>query len=136
VVGAAIRSKKRKMKGNYNGIGYRLVLAQFFVTLLLTGVLLIVAGTVAAYSAFTGGMIATLTSAYFAVKLFSDSAGWQPKQLASTVFRGESGKLVLTGALFLMAIMLIRPLSAAALFSAYLLVQLSPLLAVNRLKND
>ncbi len=133
---AAIRSKKRKMKGGHNSLGYRVVIAQFFVTSVLAGVLLIAADTVVAYSAFTGGIIATLASAYFAVKLFSDHASWQPKQLASTVFKGETGKLILTGALFVLAVVLIKPLSAVALFSAYLLVQLIPLLIVNILKTD
>ena len=130
------RHKTRQLKGKHISLGYRLVFIQFCVTLGLAVLLLMLIDSVAAYSALSGGMIATLSSAFFAVRLFSDQTSWHPKQLASNVFKGEYGKLILTGALFVMAMVLIRPLNAASFFAAYLLVQFSPLIAVNRLQKD
>lgn len=124
------------MTGKHTGLGYRLVFIQFLVTLGLAGLLFMLMNDVTAYSALVGGIIATLSNVYFAARLFSDHGSWHPKQLASTVFRGEWGKLVLTGALFVLAMVLIRPLNVVSLFVAYLLVQMTPLVAVGRLQKD
>ena len=118
------------MKGRDSSLGYRLVFFQFIVTIGVAGLLYLTVGRVMAYSVLAGGMIAVLPNVYFAARLFSDHESWHPKKIASNVFKGESGKLILTGVLFLLAMALIRPLNAAALFAAYLLVQLVPLMAV------
>jgi ATP synthase protein I len=124
------------MKGKHISLGYRLVFVQFLVTLGIAGLLFLLMDSVTAYSALAGGMISTLSSAWFAARLFSDQTSWQPKQLASNVFKGEYGKLILTGALFVLAMVLIRPLNAVSFFITYLLVQFSPMIAVNRLKRN
>jgi len=124
------------MKGRDSSLGYRLVFIQFLVAFGLAGLLYLMADGVAAYSALAGGLISALSNVYFAARLFSDNGSWRPKQIASNVFKGESGKLILTGVLFLLAMILIRPLNAAMLFVAYLLVQLVPLIAVNGLHRD
>ena len=124
------------MKNRHVTLGYTLVFIQFLVALIISGLLYAFTDGVTAYSALAGGMISTMSNAYFAVRLFSDHGSWQPKQLASTVFRGESGKLILTGALFVLVMVLIRPLNVVSLFAAYLVVQVSPLIAANRLLKD
>jgi len=124
------------MKGKHTSLGYRLVFIQFLVTLGIAGLLLVLTDRVTAYSALTGGMISTLSSALFAIRLFSDQKSWQPKQLASNVFKGEYGKLILTGTFFVLAMVLIRPLNVVSFFVAYLLVQFSPMIAVNLLKRN
>ncbi len=87
---------------------------------------LLIFGLVAGYSALAGGIISVLANAFFALRLFSDRGSWQVDQLAVVAYRGVTGKLFITVALFLLAVVLIRPLSAVALFAVYLWIQISP----------
>ena len=79
-----------------------------------------------AYSAFAGGMISVIANAFFAFRLFSDKGSWQPGNLAATVYRGAIGKFLLSIAMFIMVVVLLKPLNVVALFVAYLWVQVSP----------
>ncbi len=83
---------------------------------------------VTAYSAFTGGMISVVANTFFALRLFSNKGSWQVDQLAAITYRGVIGKLFLTVTLFLLVVVLVKPLNAAALFAAYLWIQISPAL--------
>ncbi|MEA1889219.1 MAG: ATP synthase subunit I [Pseudomonadota bacterium] len=104
-------------------IGWQAALA-----LISSAVLLPVFGLVAAYSALAGGMISVVANAFFALRLFSNKGSWQVNQLAAVTYRGVIGKLFLTVALFLLAVVLLKPLNAAALFAMYLWIQISPAL--------
>ncbi|NOY15368.1 MAG: hypothetical protein GXP23_00295 [Gammaproteobacteria bacterium] len=83
---------------------------------------------VTAYSALTGGMISVVANTFFALRLFSNKGSWQIDQLAAITYRGVIGKLFLTVTLFLLVVVLVEPLNAAALFAAYLWIQISPAL--------
>ena len=110
-------------------IGWQAALA-----LVSSAVLLPVFGLVAAYSALAGGMISVIANAFFALRLFSNKGSWQVNQLAAATYRGVIGKLFLTMALFLLAVVLLKPLNAAALFAVYLWIQISPALIAAVLK--
>lgn len=90
-------------------------------------------GLVTAYSALVGGMISVIANGFFALRLFSNKGSWQVGHLAAVTYRGVIGKLFLTTALFLLAVVLLRPLNAAALFAVYLWIQISPVLIVGAL---
>jgi ATP synthase protein I len=105
----------------------RAILAQSALTLALAGALL-PWGAEAAYSALIGGGVATSANALFAIGVFGRYQAPRLAALAGRLMLAEVLKLAYTGALFLTAIVAVRPLSPMALFLAYLAVQLVPVL--------
>lgn len=106
---------------------------QAILALTTSVVLLPFFGLVTAYSALVGGMISVIANAFFALRLFSNKGSWQVEHLAAVTYRGVIGKIFLTTALFILAVVLIRPLNAAALFAVYLWIQISPALIAGAL---
>jgi ATP synthase protein I len=107
-------------------IGY--LLAQLAATVLIFVSLLIFDGTLAG-SALAGGLIATVATGWFAVKIFAGGRKPGLENGAVTVrqfYWGELNKVVLTAALFVIAFVYIRPVSAAALLGAYFIVHITP----------
>ncbi len=107
----------------------KLVLTQAIVTLIIAASLLLFKdGATLAYSALAGGAIAALANGWFALKVFGRRRKGEVD--AATELRafywGEINKLVLTGALFVAAFVLIRPVSGAALIAAYFMVHMTP----------
>jgi ATP synthase protein I len=107
-------------------IGY--LLAQLAATVLIFVSLLMINGTLAG-SALAGGLIATVATGWFAVKVFAARRNPGPENGAVTVrqfYWGELNKVVLTAALFVIAFVYIRPVSAAALLGVYFIVHITP----------
>ena len=76
-----------------------------------------------------GGTIATVATGWFAVKVFAARRNPGPENGAVTVrqfYWGELNKVVLTAALFVIAFVYIRPVSAAALLGTYFIVHITP----------
>jgi len=103
----------------------RYIIAQLAVTALLSTSLLFYDWT-AAYSGLTGGMIATLATAWFAVKVFGVKLDQEPANVLRTLYLGEINKILITVSMFVAAFVLIRPVNAAALLVVYFLVYLMP----------
>jgi F0F1-type ATP synthase assembly protein I len=103
----------------------RAILAQFGVTLVLASALL-PWGPVPAYSALIGGLVAASANALFAIGVFGPYRATQLAALAGRLVLAEVLKLAYTGALFLAAIVAVRPLSPVALFAVFLAVKLVP----------
>ncbi len=82
---------------------------------------------VMAYSALTGGMIATVANAWFAYKVFRVRPDSAAVTMLASAYTGEMYKIMLTGALFICAFVLIRPVSAVALLITYFLVHMTPI---------
>jgi len=82
----------------------------------------------APYSGLTGGLIATLTSSWFAIKVFGNHRTNEPVAVLRSFYWGEINKILLTGALFVAAFVLIKPVNGAALLAAYFLVYMTPVL--------
>lgn len=104
-------------------LGY--VVPQLILTVVVSSLLLLVSNS-AAYSALAGGLIATLTSGWFALKVF---AGRKTKQAADELrsfYWAEINKIVMTGAMFIAVFVLIRPVNGAALLAVYFLVYIAP----------
>ena len=107
------------------------IIAQLAITLLLSAILLgwyWPSGWTAAYSALTGGMIATLANAWFALKIFGASAkqSEEPAVVLRGFYWGELNKILFTCAMFVAAFVLIRPVNAAALLAVYFFVHMTP----------
>lgn len=114
--------------------GRRILTWQLFLAVFTAVVLLPLFDLVAAYSALAGGMISVCANAFFATRLFSNAGSWQKDHLAASVYRGVIGKFLLTMVMFILAVVLLKPLNAAALFAAYLWIQISPVLIAGILK--
>jgi ATP synthase protein I len=104
---------------------FRFVLAQLSTTFVLSAILLFF-DCVVAYSSLAGGLIATLANAWFAVKVFRVKPTEAAETLLTTIYVGEIYKFVLTGALFIIAFVLIKPLSVVALLITYFIVHMTP----------
>ncbi|MCU0766995.1 MAG: ATP synthase subunit I [Gammaproteobacteria bacterium] len=83
-------------------------------------------GRVGAYSALIGGLVAATGSALFALGVFGRYQASQPGALAGRLVATELLKLAWAAALFLLAVRTVHPLSPAAMFLAFLAVQLTP----------
>jgi len=81
---------------------------------------------VVAYSSLAGGLIATLASAWFAIKVFRVEPTVAVETLLTTFYVGEIYKFVFTGAMFVIAFVLIKPLSVVALLITYFIVHMTP----------
>ena len=99
--------------------------SQLFVTVFITVILFVFDG-VMAYSALTGGLIATITTAWFAYKVFSVSPDSAAESMIASAYMGEIYKILLTGALFICAFVLIKPISAASLLITYFVIYMTP----------
>jgi ATP synthase protein I len=105
------------------------IIAQLAATIILSGILLgwfWPNGLTAAYSALTGGMIATLANAWFALKIFGNSKSTDPAAVLRGFYWGELNKIIFTCAMFVGAFVLIRPVNAAALLAVYFFVHMTP----------
>lgn len=99
--------------------------SQLVLTLAISMALLFL-DVVKAYSALTGGLIATIASAWFAYKVFRVSPESAAQTILASAYMGEIYKIVLTGALFICAFVLIKPISAAVLLVTYFFIHMTP----------
>jgi ATP synthase protein I len=100
---------------------HRITLAQLAVLVLLCLVLL-ASDTVCAYSVFSGGLIAVLPQAYFAVLAFRWRGAKSARAIARSSYIGQAGKFLLSVAGFAAVFAALRPLNAPAVFAGYLLM--------------
>jgi len=104
---------------------FRFILAQLLTTFVLSAILLFF-DCVVAYSSLAGGLIATLANAWLAIKVFRVKPTVAAETLLTTFYVGEIYKFVFTGAMFVIAFVLIKPLSVVALLMTYFIVHMTP----------
>lgn len=104
---------------------FRFIITQLVATLVLFVVLLIFDFTIA-YSSLAGGLIATLANAWFALKVFRINPAVAAETLLTTFYVGEIYKFLFTGAMFVVAFVLIKPLSIVALLVTFFLIHMTP----------
>ncbi|MCU7850676.1 MAG: ATP synthase subunit I [Candidatus Thiodiazotropha sp. (ex Monitilora ramsayi)] len=108
----------------------RTIIALQFGVALAIGLVLLAFGKAAAWSGLIGGLIAALANGYFAYRSFTRYRAQEPERLARRMLGAEIQKLLLTGLMFVLAIVYISPLNMGALLGSYLVVQVAvPLLA-------
>jgi len=95
------------------------LLWQLLVSLALALVLLFF-GTVEAYSALLGGLICVIPNAYLAGRLLMKSGAGDSRVFLRAAFTGEVIKLLLTGALFAVVFVNIKPLNVLVLFAGFI----------------
>ncbi|MCC7489737.1 MAG: ATP synthase subunit I [Gammaproteobacteria bacterium] len=86
-----------------------LAAGQAVLTLLVTAAAGWLGGTASARSALAGGCIGTVPALYQALRMFSVSAAEDPGRFMRAVYVGEFMKIVITAALFVAAIRIMKP---------------------------
>ena len=102
----------------------KLLLWQLLVGTGLAAVLWGIYGYVVGYSALFGSLTCVLPNAFLALRLVMPRRDPGEQALVRAAYIGELGKLALTVLLFSLVFTLVRPLSAAALFAAFIATQL------------
>lgn len=110
----------------------RLFLGQALTALLIFAVIFPV-NRIQSYSFLLGCLVQLTGSLYFAWQAFKYSGARQTKSMVQSMYRGEAGKIVLSGALFAMVFTMVRPVSAAFVFVGYLVMQAMHLALAARL---
>jgi ATP synthase protein I len=111
----------------------RAMVALQFGAALGLGLLLSLFGIRVGLSGAIGGLIAASANGYFAFRTFAHYRAQEPERLARRMFGAEIQKLLLTGLMFVLAIVYITPLSMGALLGCYLAVQVAVPLIVTHL---
>lgn len=87
-----------------------------------------------ALSVLVGGLIYLLPNAYFTLYAFRFRGSQQAILILRSIYRGEVGKLILTGLGFALAFIFLKPIDPVALFIAYGLMTLSQWIIISRLE--
>jgi ATP synthase protein I len=94
-------------------------------------------GPVAGYSALLGSLTCVIPNAFLALRLVVPRRDPGAGALIRAAYIGELGKLALTVLMFSIVFALVRPLSAAPLFTGFIAAQLATLAGlVMRDKNE
>ena len=81
-------------------------------------------GPVAGYSALLGSLTCVIPNGFLALRLVAPRRDPGARALIRAAYIGELGKLGLTVLMFSVVFVLVRPLSAAALFAGFIAAQL------------
>ena len=81
-------------------------------------------GDVAGYSALLGSLTCVIPTAFLALRLVAPRRDPGARALIRAAYIGELGKLGLTVLMFSIVFVLVRPLSAPALFAGFIAAQL------------
>jgi len=102
----------------------KVLVAQVGVGAVLAAVLWGLYGHVVGYSALLGSLACVIPNAFLALRLVVPRRDPGAGALLRAAYIGELGKLGLTVLIFSMVFILVRPLSAAALFAGFIAAQL------------
>ena len=102
----------------------KVLVGQIGIGSVLTVALWVLYGDVAGYSALLGALTCVIPNAFLALRLAVPRRDPGARALIQAAYIGELGKLGLTVLMFSMVFVLVRPLSAAALFAGFIAAQL------------
>ena len=102
----------------------KVLVAQIGIGAVLAAVLWGLYGHVAGYSALLGSLTCVIPNAFLALRLVVPRRDPGAGALIRAAYIGELGKLALTVLMFSSVFVLVRPLSAAALFAGFIAAQL------------
>lgn len=95
------------------------IIAMELLALTLLSIAVLPAGLIQAYSLFAGGLIHTIGITYFARLTFRHRGARQLGNSLQSMYRGETGKIVLSAVLFVATFLLVKPLGVVAFFCGY-----------------
>lgn len=87
--------------------------------LVLLALALLPLDRVQAYSLLTGGLIQIAGTVYFARLAFRHRGGSQLARSIQSMYRGETGKIMLSALFFMATFIFVKPLGAVAFFAGY-----------------
>jgi ATP synthase protein I len=102
----------------------KILLAQLGLGVVLAGLLWGMYGRAAGYSALLGALICVIPNAFLGLRLVLPRRDAGAGGLLQAAYLGELGKVALTVILFGAVFVMVRPLSAAALFAGFIAAQL------------
>ena len=102
----------------------KVLICQIGVGAALAAVLWGLFGPVAGYSALLGSLTCVIPNGFLALRLVAPRRDPGARALIRAAYIGELGKLGLTVLMFSTVFVLVRPLSAAALFAGFIAAQL------------
>lgn len=108
--------------------------SQFIAVGLITAGGYAVLGWTGAYSLLLGGLICAIPNAYFAVKAFQYRGARAAQKIVRAFYLGETIKLLMMSAGFLLSFIFVEPLNTLALFAGFILVYLAGLMALMKLR--
>ena len=101
--------------------------------LLIAAAGLLLVNTTSAYSALLGGLISIVPNVYFAITAYRFSGARSAQRVAHSMYRGEVIKFVLSAAGFASVFVLVKPIAAGLLFTAFILTMVLNTLLIFRL---
>jgi ATP synthase protein I len=107
---------------------YRLFVLQLCITLTIS-VILTMQSLEVAFSAMIGGLIFVFPHLYFTYKSFVFSGARATPQILSSIYQGETTKLITIAVLFAVVFKFVKPLNVMALFFTFIIVMASSWLA-------
>ena len=108
---------------------YLAFVIQFVLCMIAALVILFLVDRVAAYSILLGGFISIVPNGYFAWKAFRFRGARNTPLIVKSFYAGETGKLVMTGALFALVFAGIRPLNELAVILSFIITIIVGLVA-------
>lgn len=111
-----------------------MIIVQLVVILVMAAVTYLLLGKVGAYSTVLGGLISTVPNAYYAHMVFRHRGASAMSRVIRSIYVGEVIKLVMMGAGFAMALILVEPLDELALFAGFVLVHVAGMVALVRIQ--
>ena len=102
----------------------KVLLGQIGVGVVLAAAVWGLYGPVAGYSALLGSLTCVIPNGFLALRLVAPRRDPGARALIRAAYIGELGKLGLTVVMFSLVFVLVRPLSAAALFAGFIAAQL------------
>ena len=117
----------------------KVLIGQIGIGAALAAVLWGLLGPVAGYSALLGSLTCVIPNGFLALRLVAPRRDPGARALIRAAYIGELGKLGLTVLMFSIVFVLVRPLSAGALFAGFIaaqLVTLAGLLVRDKLETE
>ena len=87
--------------------------------MILLSVALLPLGWVQSYSLLAGGLIHIASTAYFASLAFRHRGARQLGRTVRSMYRGETGKILLSALFFIAVFLFVKPLGITAFFCGY-----------------
>ncbi len=102
----------------------KVLIGQIGVGAVLAAAIWVIFGRVAGYSALLGSLTCVIPNAFLALRLVAPRRDPGARALIRAAYIGELGKLGLTVLMFSIVFVMVRPLSAPALFAGFIVAQL------------
>src|SRR5690606_187941 len=100
---------------------YRVTIAQLLIAVIASALFALV-DLVKGYSFLIGCLIQIAGSAYFARLAYRHQGARQVRTMVQAMYLGESGKILLSAAIFAAVFILVKPLSAVLVFVGYIVM--------------